>query len=594
MLEPGEFYRQSISLYNLRIAALKRKIFLVSMARLFLFALIIAAVYLLTLHTYQVNFILLALAIAGFLYLLRVSINLNAEKKLSEKLVFINNNELSLMRGEPNRFDNGSSLPAEAIYVPDLDILGENSLYHHLNRTVTPHGSQRLSQLLQHPFTTSANIKEYQAAVKQLSLQPGVRQLITARAMLREKNGDSIEEIRQWIDAEEKLSVHRLLKWISYILPVINISAFVYYLDTDKTLPLLAGIAVSWIIIGVYVKYINRQHAMIGKKQAILEQYAFILNEYHASEAGASARLQALHHIASAGRHEIRKLSRLTGFFDQRLNVVVNFLLNSFLLYDIHCTVALENWKKTNRHRFGQWIDAVGEIELLNSLATFSYNHPDYCYPEISDGSPCIKASDMAHPLIPAIESVSNDFSLEGNGKLMLITGSNMSGKSTFLRTAGINLLLAQCGAPVCAASFTCSPMLILSSIRINDSLQDHTSYFMAELTRLRQIITALEAGSSALVLIDEVLRGTNSNDKTHGSEALIKRLIRYKCISLFATHDLSLSELEYVYPDNIINYCFESTIENGELLFDYKLHRGVATNKNATFLMQKMGIISA
>jgi DNA mismatch repair ATPase MutS len=194
--------------------------------------------------------------------------------------------------------------------------------------------------------------------------------------------------------------------------------------------------------------------------------------------------------------------------------------------------------------------------------------------------------------LIPEKERVANDFTIGRNNRLQIITGSNMSGKTTFLRTLGVNLLLAQCGAPACASSFTCTPMQILSSLRINDSLQEHTSYFMAELKKLQQIIMQLKPGLPALVLIDEILKGTNSEDKTFGSEQFIHTLLQYNSLTLFATHDLSLSKLELSFPDIICNYCFESRIEDGQLYFDYKLRKGIAKNKNASFLMKQMGII--
>ncbi|MES1222754.1 MAG: DNA mismatch repair protein, partial [Bacteroidota bacterium] len=195
-------------------------------------------------------------------------------------------------------------------------------------------------------------------------------------------------------------------------------------------------------------------------------------------------------------------------------------------------------------------------------------------------------------PLIHQKERITNDFVIGGNNKLQIITGSNMSGKTTFLRTVGVNILLAQCGSPVCADAFTFSPMHIFSSIRVSDSLQEHTSYFMAELKRLQQIIINLQNGERALVLVDEILRGTNSEDKTHGSEQFIRKLLHYNCVSLFATHDLALSNLEKEFPQTISNWCFESVIENGSLHFNYKLQQGVAKNKNASFLMKKMEII--
>jgi DNA mismatch repair ATPase MutS len=201
-----------------------------------------------------------------------------------------------------------------------------------------------------------------------------------------------------------------------------------------------------------------------------------------------------------------------------------------------------------------------------------------------------IEATRVAHPLIPAGRRVANDCSIGREERLVLITGSNMSGKTTFLRTLGVNLLMAQCGLPVCAAGFVFTPIEILTSLRIDDSLLDQTSYFMAELKKLQRIVHRLQTGASALVLIDEILRGTNSEDKTFGSAQFIRRLLQYSCLSLFATHDLTLGALEA--PGSITNYCFESVIEKDELHFNYQLQRGIARNRNASFLMKKMDII--
>jgi DNA mismatch repair ATPase MutS len=272
--------------------------------------------------------------------------------------------------------------------------------------------------------------------------------------------------------------------------------------------------------------------------------------------------------------------------------MVVNILMNSLFLYDIQCLIALEKWKDQYKDEFENYIDCVGNIECLNSLGCFARNHPKYAYPTITEGTLFIEAKQIAHPLIPESECVPNDFLIGKENQTHLVTGSNMSGKTTFLRTIGINLLLAECGAPVCAAYFSFAPMGILSSIRVSDSLQEHTSYFMAELKRLQYIIAQLQSGRPFLVLVDEILRGTNSEDKTHGSEQFIRKLLQYNCLSLFATHDLSLSELENGLPGRISNYCFESIIQDGQLHFDYTLQKGVAKNKNASFLMQKMGII--
>jgi DNA mismatch repair ATPase MutS len=279
--------------------------------------------------------------------------------------------------------------------------------------------------------------------------------------------------------------------------------------------------------------------------------------------------------------------------FDQRINMLVPIFLNSLFMYDIQCLLALESWKAINKHRFNDWIHCVGTIESLNSLATFAFNNPAFIYPSVITDKLSIHGTQLAHPLIPAKERVANDFRVGFEEQLILVTGSNMSGKTTFLRTLGVNQILAQCGAPVCAASYSFMPVVIQSSIRVSDSLQEHTSYFMAELKRLQQIIRYLQQNEApALILIDEILRGTNSEDKTHGSEQFIKKLLHYRCLTLFATHDLALSRLEQELPGKVNNYCFESIIKDGDLLFDYTLQRGVAKNRNASFLMQKMEII--
>ncbi|HEX5025472.1 MAG TPA: hypothetical protein VFV68_09370, partial [Agriterribacter sp.] len=353
------------------------------------------------------------------------------------------------------------------------------------------------------------------------------------------------------------------------------------------------GVIAGWLITARFAKYIHQQHRLISKKQAILNQYAGILKTFATVEAGSSSLLKTLHHTSGSAYGAIGKLAKLSSFFDQRLNLLVNVFLNSLILYDMQCILALERWKHAFKNNFSTWVEAVGDIECLNSLAGFAFNHPHFCYPSMNEGEiPGINATQVAHPLIPEGECVANDFETGNSDRLMLVTGSNMSGKTTFLRTLGINLILAQSGAPVYATSFRFTPMEILTSIRVNDSLQEHTSYFMAELKRLQQIILRLQTGKPALVLIDEILRGTNSEDKTHGSEQFIKQLLQYHCITLFATHDLTLATLENEYKGIISNYCFESIIQNNTLHFDYKLQKGVAKNKNASFLMKTMGII--
>lgn len=589
---PRDFYLKELTEHRSRHRRLRKKAVTVSVLRLACFVLFVFSAYRFF-QAYQMPWLLAAvLLLVGFVVLIRLFLDLSARKKLAEKLVFLTENELGMLEHGSNKFPDGSDTADRSIYADDLDVFGQQSVFHLLNRTTTSHGNSALAAKLNHPPGSRTDIIGYQEAVRTLATQPGRRQLITAHGLLQTEEKEDVRNLRQWLDTGNRIRGKRWLTVLRAILPPLNIAALLYYLSEDNPLFLLAGVAASWLCISAYSKYILAQHLLIGKKQAVLEQYASILKQFSPTDPGQSAILRELQETALTAHRQIHRLSRLSALFDQRLNLLVNLVMNSLLLYDIQCMAALEKWKQHNRPHLDNWLNAVGEIEVLNSFATFAFNHQDYIFPTIGEGEPMIRAADLGHPLIPPTTQIANHITIGASDRVLLITGSNMSGKSTFLRTVGLNLLLAQCGMPVCATRFECTPMRILSSIRINDSLQENTSYFMAELKRLKEIITILGTGIPALVLIDEVLRGTNSDDKTQGSIAFIEKLMKHKCLVLFATHDLSLGALEQTYAGIVANYCFESQIEDGNLSFDYRLRRGIATNKNASFLMQKMGIV--
>jgi len=586
------FYTDHISILVGKLEVLKRKILLVAIFRLITFIAAAISIYLFFQEGGSILAIAFLLFIIIFVFLIKWNFNLNDEKSLLQKLHFINTNELDLLNDRPNRFANGQQFLSDERYGNDIDVFGQQSLFHLLNRTTTSHGTHQLAVILQNPLLQKPDIENYQDAIRILAQQTKLRQLLTAYGLLRGEKEGTLHEITAWLMTPNKLHDSGWVRMVRWILPICNIFALLYYWYADNYIPLSFAIVTSWLCIGIFVKYVSAQHALLGRKQAILEQYASILKIFSGIGCGSSQLLQSLQADAAKAYASIQKLSQLSGLLDQRMNMVVNIFLNSFFVYDLQCLYALENWKLQNKKFFDQWIQCVGNIETLNSLATFAYNNPDYCTPCVLEDGLSIDAVGLAHPLIPSFERIANDIELGRTNKLALVTGSNMSGKTTFLRTVGINLLLAQCGAPVCAISFSFTPMHILTAIRISDSLQLHTSYFMAELMRLQNIIQYLRSGKPAVVLVDEILRGTNSDDKTHGSEEFIKKIISCNCLTLFATHDLSLSLLEKDFPGIVTNCCFESSILNEELSFDYKLRPGIAKNKNASFLMKKMDII--
>jgi hypothetical protein len=532
------------------------------------------------------------MALAAFVFTLRRAFSLQDTKKLVEKLQYVNLNEKRILEEKPNGFPDGGQYSDPTDFTGDLDIFGAGSIFQLLNRTTTSHGSQKLADSLKKPFLSEKKILEHQSALKQFTRLASERQLITAYGLLNEESQGNLHDIKSWLREPNRISKLKWLRWLSYLLPACNLAAFYYWLDTDNTGPILIGLALSFLLLFSFGKYIITQHKLISKKQVILHQYASILKVFSGIDTGDSPLLKQWQSTASVASAGIQRLARLSAAFDQRLNLVVATLVNPMFLYDIHCMTKLEVWKSDNHEKFDTWIENVANIEFLNSLASLAFNNPAYTYPVVVQNQPEIEARDMCHPLIPQKQSVPNSMTIGRNEKLIIVTGSNMSGKTTFLRSLGVNLVLAQCGSPVCAGYFSFMPMQIHSSIRVSDSLQENTSYFMAELKKLHNIVQFIKTKQPCLVLIDEILRGTNSDDKTHGSEQFIRKLITYPCLTLFATHDLSLSVLVNELEADLSNYCFESVIHEGELVFDYKLREGVARNKNASFLMQKMGII--
>lgn len=291
------------------------------------------------------------------------------------------------------------------------------------------------------------------------------------------------------------------------------------------------------------------------------------------------------------GSESIKELKEIINRFDNRLNIFAFLFLNTFLLWDVRQINSLNKWKTVNSTFVPVWFNILANIEVLNSLAALTFNHPEWIFPTISDTHFTLIAQDIGHPLIDAKKRVDNSFATEGTGKMSIITGSNMAGKSTFLRSIAVNLVLAQMGAPVCAAAFTFSPVKLYTSMRIADNLAENTSTFYAELKKLKSIIDQVKQHEKVFILLDEMLRGTNSLDRHTGSEALIRQLIREQAAAVIATHDVELASLENEYSKAISNYHFDVQVEGEELYFDYKLKRGICQSMNASLLMKKIGI---
>jgi DNA mismatch repair ATPase MutS len=287
----------------------------------------------------------------------------------------------------------------------------------------------------------------------------------------------------------------------------------------------------------------------------------------------------------------ILQLKKILERLDYRYNPLVHIPLNIFLLWDLQQVFALEKWKQGKEKTVVRWFHVLAEMESLVTLATICFNHPQWQFPQLSSEHGILIAKEMGHPLIPVEKRINNSFAVEGSQQLSLITGSNMAGKSTFLRSAGINVVLAMMGSPVCATELIVSNMKVMSSMRVSDNLEENTSTFYAELKKLKQIIDAVKDHEKVLLLLDEILRGTNSADRHAGSKAFIKQLVKEKAFALVATHDLELTKLAEEFPAHIHNYHFDVQVKGDELYFDYILKEGICNSMNASLLMKKIGI---
>jgi DNA mismatch repair ATPase MutS len=284
-------------------------------------------------------------------------------------------------------------------------------------------------------------------------------------------------------------------------------------------------------------------------------------------------------------------LQQILARFDVRLNMLAFFILNTFCLWDLWQIIALNEWKKANKPSVANWFNTIAQLEIAGSFGTLSFNNDDWCFPEIANEHFTLSGNAIGHPLILKQQSVTNHFSISGTARIDLITGSNMAGKSTFLRSLGVNIILAYAGSCVCAKTFTVSVAELMSSMRIEDNLAENTSTFYAELKKIKSIIDAVNEERKLFILLDEILRGTNSLDRHTGSKALIQQLIKHNAVGIIATHDIELSKLENDFPSSIKNYHFDVQVDCEKLFFDYKLKQGICSSMNASILMKQIGI---
>lgn len=527
-----------------------------------------------------------------FFYLVTLHNKHVIRRKLMRHLKSLNETELSCLVHKFHHLPDGSEhADPSHPWSHDLDLFGRGSLFQYLNRTSTLRGNAILGEMLCTEPGNTETILQRQEIIQDLKGLMDFRQDFCARGQLIEEKADDLKDITRWLDAPAYIRKKKWLFYLALVVSVLTLTIFISALyDSSRFWYLLYMLVFNYLVLSPFLMRTNQYQSVISKKHELLEGYAHLLRIIKESSF-TNEELKQRKERAGDGMKEVRKLSKLLNIFDQRLNMLLGAVFNGLFLFDFIMLHLLENWKDKNHDQILEWIEITGWTDAMISLAGFAGNHPHFAVPKMEEGQPLMELSGLGHPLIADQKRVDNDLTLDAE-KVVVITGANMAGKSTFLRSLGINMVLTYMGCPVCATTFRTGYAGLYSSMRTSDSLKDEESYFLAEIKRLQLIVRRMETGEPLLILLDEVLKGTNTTDKKLGSIGLIQRSLKYPIRCFIATHDLSLGEMENKYKGQVVNWCFESYIKEMELSFDYTIRKGIATNMNASFLMRQMGIM--
>ena len=592
------YYSQKSKTLEFELKKFKKKGSLFYLLRLFSFLGFIASAIIFVVSEYNFFYLLGSIfLISLFLYAVQSDFQLNRKRRLVEAKISVAENELKYLNHQYTEFDGGERFTSKNPHLAgDFDLFGNGSLYQYLNRCVTSHGNELLADCLSFAEKNTSKIIENQEAIKELSENIEFITEFRANGLAVDCENDDIEGFNQWLnEPDENIKILKTISWVYPILFLINAVLISLEILPLKTL-FVFFIFAFYTAFYHYKKRIDKAHDKLAKSGKIFKKYAVLINlieqEKFLSKKLTELQKRLQNNCENASKI-ITSLYKLINRFDLRNNMLIQFIFNFVFLFDLHIYQQLYYWKIKQKDKVSDWFKVVSEIDVLTSFAVFAFNcFNEVSYPEISTEIFVFEAVELGHPLIQPSERINNDVKFTGKPSVMIITGANMAGKSTFLRTLAVNLILAKNGSPVCAKRLVFKPCDIMSNINVRDSLKEKASYFYAELLRIREIIEHVEKEPDTLVILDEILRGTNTKDKQAGSLGLLEKLISLNANAIIATHDLIIGELDKKYPEIVTNHCFESELENDALIFDYKLKNGVSKKLNASFLMKKMGII--
>ena len=584
-----EFYTLKVKGFDKEIDELNQKLFSFSALRLIIFLGTVVAVYFASVNAKYVIGVL-CVGIPLFLFLVSKYANFKQEKAKIEELRNLNSLELQVLKRDYSKLSTGKKFAEDTHYFSqDIDLFGEGSFYQVSNRTKLVEGSQLLADIYKE--NSISDIKSKQDAISEMDEKVDWRQEFSALAALT-KTETSTHIIAKWLKNYQPF-VPKAMSYIPMVFSVISIGIFIaYFLDQIPESFLIIWLVLGMIIVGVFTKKVTSLGQSATKMKSTFDQYNQLLEMIEATDFTSVLLKKQQENILSKGEKNskvLKKFASLLSNLDRNNNLLYLIFANGFFLRSLTDCLAIEKWISNYGNDVETWFDTIAFFDAYSSLGNFAFNHPSFTYPEITNDDVVLKAKGAGHPLLDPAKSVLNDITIEG-GQFFIITGANMAGKSTFLRTVSLQIMMANVGLPVCAESVTYSPIKLITSMRTTDSLTDDESYFFSELKRLRYIVDEIQTDRYFIVL-DEILKGTNSTDKALGSRKFVERLVKSKSTGIIATHDLSLCEVANEYAA-VKNHYFDAEIIDDELHFDYTFKDGICQNMNASFLLKKMGII--
>ena len=591
-MEPNTFYQERLTQIQSDLKALKSRLRLLGTLRLLTFLAMGFGVYFFFGEMTWVG-INLATGLVLFLFLVNRYARVKSQFHFADELRKINEVELQRLKGDLSDADTGKSyISEEHDFNQDIDLFGEGSLFQWLNRTALKNGERTLA----HWFNSNEidSIEEKQATIKELKGWAEWRQEYTATAAMIQSELQT-EHVLNWMQSHKPF-VPKIHAWLPMIFSVLSAVAITtYFLGFINGYMASVWFGLGLAITGPYVKRITDMYNVTSKIDDLLRQYSRLLDRIEKAEFK-SPRLQLWKSdILTDGKpasSTLKELSQEIDALGNRNNLLFGFLGNGLLLWDLRCSFRIERWMHSFNGALAEWFTTIEKMDAVNSLANYAFNHPNYIYPKIaSDPSQQLTATALGHPLLNPEKIVTNNIKMQEED-FCIITGANMAGKSTFLRTVAMNIVMANSGLPVCAKTFEYRPVKLISSMRTSDSLVNDESYFFSELKRLKYIVNKIQS-DTYFIILDEILKGTNSVDKAEGSKKFVERLVKSKSTGLIATHDLSLCTLADSYPE-IKNHYFDAEIVDNELYFDYRFKDGICQNMNASFLLKKMGIVES